>query len=97
MRIAINGAGIAGPTLAYWLSKSDHEVLLVEESPHLRCGGYAIDFWGIGFDVAEKMGLLPRIRELGFQMRDALRRSTWPKKRRLPGRRVRPNDPRPLY
>jgi 2-polyprenyl-6-methoxyphenol hydroxylase-like FAD-dependent oxidoreductase len=70
MRIAINGTGIAGPTLAYWLRQSGHEVLLIEESPQLRSGGYAIDFWGIGYDIAEKMGLLPRIRELGYQIRE---------------------------
>ena len=70
MRIAINGAGIAGPTLAYWLRESGHEVLLIEESPQLRSGGYAIDFWGVGYDIAEKMGLLPRIRELGYQVRE---------------------------
>ena len=48
MRIIINGAGIAGPTLAYWLWKSGHEVLLVEQAPRLRTGGYVIDFWGVG-------------------------------------------------
>jgi 2-polyprenyl-6-methoxyphenol hydroxylase-like FAD-dependent oxidoreductase len=70
MRIIINGAGIAGSTLAYWLRKSDHEVLLIEESRQLRSGGYVIDFWGVGYDVAEKMGLLPRIRGLGYQVRE---------------------------
>jgi 2-polyprenyl-6-methoxyphenol hydroxylase-like FAD-dependent oxidoreductase len=70
MRIAINGAGIAGPTLAYWLRESGHEVLLIEESPQLRSGGYAIDFWGVGYDIAEKMGLIPQIRELGYQVRE---------------------------
>jgi 2-polyprenyl-6-methoxyphenol hydroxylase-like FAD-dependent oxidoreductase len=70
MRIAINGVGIAGPALAYWLRKSGHEVLLVEESPRLRGGGYVIDFWGVGYDIAEKMGLIPRIRELGYQVRE---------------------------
>lgn len=70
MRIAINGAGIAGPTLAYWLQESGHEVLLIEQSPQFRSGGYVIDFWGTGYDIAEKMGLLPRIRELGYQMRE---------------------------
>ena len=70
MRIAINGAGIAGPTLAYWLRESGHEVLLIEGSPQLRSGGYAIDFWGIGYDIAEKMGLLSQIRELGYQVRE---------------------------
>jgi 2-polyprenyl-6-methoxyphenol hydroxylase-like FAD-dependent oxidoreductase len=28
MRIVINGVGIAGPTLAFWLRKAGHEVLL---------------------------------------------------------------------
>jgi len=31
MRVIINGVGIAGPTLAYWLRKAGHEVLLVGE------------------------------------------------------------------
>jgi len=70
MRIVINGAGIAGPTLAYWLSKSGHEVVLVEKAPQLRSGGYVVDFWGVGYDIAEKMGLIPQIRKLGFQARE---------------------------
>jgi 2-polyprenyl-6-methoxyphenol hydroxylase-like FAD-dependent oxidoreductase len=70
MRIAISGAGIAGPTLAYWLRKSNHDVLLIEEMPELRSGGYVIDFWGVGYDIAERMGLIPRIRELGYQVRE---------------------------
>jgi len=70
MMIVINGAGIAGPTLAYWLRKAGHEVLLVESAPHLRSGGYIIDFGLIGYDVAEKMGLIPRIRELGYQVKE---------------------------
>jgi len=68
MRIAINGAGIAGTALAFWLQRAGHEVLLVEEAPQLRSGGYIIDFWGICYDVAEKMGLIERIRALGYQV-----------------------------
>lgn len=70
MRVLISGGGIAGPTLSYWLQRSGHEVLLVEQAPQLRTGGYVIDFWGIGYDIAEKMGLIPRIRELGYQVRE---------------------------
>jgi 2-polyprenyl-6-methoxyphenol hydroxylase-like FAD-dependent oxidoreductase len=70
VRIAINGAGIAGPTLAWWLARAGHDVLLVEESPALRRGGYVIDFWGVGYDVAEKMGLLPAIRAAGYAVQD---------------------------
>src|SRR5579871_3857556 len=70
MRIVINGVGVAGPTLAYWLRKAGHEVLLVETAPQLRTGGYIIDFGLVGYDIAEKMGLIPRLRELGYQVRE---------------------------
>ncbi|HEY1377189.1 MAG TPA: FAD-binding domain [Gemmataceae bacterium] len=70
MRVAINGTGIAGPTLGYWLQKAGHQVLLIEKAPRLRAGGYVIDFWGVGYDIAEKMGLIPRVRELGYQVRE---------------------------
>jgi 2-polyprenyl-6-methoxyphenol hydroxylase-like FAD-dependent oxidoreductase len=70
MRIIINGAGIAGPTLAYWLRRASHEVLLVEAAPQLRRGGFVNDFWGVGYDVAEKMGILPQIRDVGYQVKE---------------------------
>ncbi len=70
MRIVINGIGIAGPTLAYWLLKTGHDVVLVEKAPSVRTGGYIIDFWGIGYDVAEKMGLIPTILEMGYQVKE---------------------------
>ena len=65
------GAGIAGPTAAFWLNKAGHEVTLVEHSPELRSGGYLIDFWGAGFDVAEKMGIVPELRRCGYVMTEA--------------------------
>jgi len=70
VRFVINGIGVAGPTLAYWLRRLGHDVLLIEAAPALRTGGYVIDFWGVGYDIAERMGLLPRIRELGYQVRE---------------------------
>jgi len=70
MKIAINGAGIAGPALAFWLSKWGHDVLLIELAPQLRSGGYVIDFWGLGYDLAEKMGLLPQILDAGYQVHE---------------------------
>jgi 2-polyprenyl-6-methoxyphenol hydroxylase-like FAD-dependent oxidoreductase len=70
MKIVINGIGVAGPALGYWLTKAGHEVLLVEEAPRLRAGGYIIDFWGIGYDIAERMGLVGEIRRLGYQVRE---------------------------
>jgi 2-polyprenyl-6-methoxyphenol hydroxylase-like FAD-dependent oxidoreductase len=70
MRIVINGMGVAGPTLAYWLRKAGHEVLLIETAPELRRGGYIVDFGLVGYDVAEKMGLIPRLHELGYQVKE---------------------------
>jgi len=70
MRVVINGVGIAGPTLAYWLTEAGHDVLLVEDAPELRSGGYIIDFWGAGYDIAERMGLLPQITALGYKVRE---------------------------
>jgi 2-polyprenyl-6-methoxyphenol hydroxylase-like FAD-dependent oxidoreductase len=64
--VLICGSGIAGPTLAYWLAEAGFEPTLVEHAPELRTSGYMLDFWGLGFDVAEKMGLLPGIRERGY-------------------------------
>ncbi|RAN78116.1 hypothetical protein B5P43_17745 [Bacillus sp. SRB_336] len=71
MKVLIVGAGIAGPTLAYWLQKSGHEVTIVEHAPELRSGGYLVDFWGAGFDVAEKMGIVPELRRRGYVMTEA--------------------------
>ena len=57
MRVAINGIGVAGPALAYWLREFGHEPVLFEKAPALRTGGYLIDFWGLGYEIAERMGL----------------------------------------
>lgn len=56
--ILISGAGIAGVTLAFWLKKFGFNPTIIEISPTLREGGYAIDFMGAGFDVAEKMNII---------------------------------------
>ena len=63
MNILISGAGIAGPTLAYWLSRYGFTPTVVETAPALRTGGYIIDFWGTGFDVADRMGLIDTLTE----------------------------------
>src|SRR5687767_3055646 len=70
MRVLVVGAGIAGPTLAYWLRAGGHEPTLVERAPALRRGGYVIDFWGAGFDVAERMGIVPRLTDEGYRLRE---------------------------
>ena len=69
MRVAINGMGIAGPTLAYWLRRSGHDPVLFEKAPALRSGGYLIDFWGLGYEIAERMGIISTLREHSYQMK----------------------------
>lgn len=71
MKVLISGAGIAGPTLAFWLLKSGHEVTIVERAQQLRTGGYLVDFWGAGFDIAERMGIVPELRRRGYVFTDA--------------------------
>ncbi|MDA9434899.1 FAD-binding domain [Bradyrhizobium sp. CCBAU 51627] len=68
--VLISGAGIAGPTLAYWLKRAGYVPTLVERAPVLRRGGYVIDFWGLGYDIAERMGLLPAIDRAGYHVRE---------------------------
>ena len=67
-KILISGAGIGGPCLAYWLLRYGFEPVLVERAATLRTGGYIIDFWGRGFDVADRMGLLPALRREGYEI-----------------------------
>jgi len=71
MRVLIVGAGIAGPTLAYWLLMAGQEPTLVESAPELRRGGYLVDFWGAGYDVAERMSIVPELRSHGYVFREA--------------------------
>lgn len=70
MNVLINGAGVAGPTLAYWLKRYGFTPTLLEEAGALRTSGYVIDFWGTGFDIAEKMGLIPRLLQVGYRVND---------------------------
>lgn len=68
MRVAINGIGIAGPTLAYWLKRLGHDPVLFEKAAAFRTGGYLIDFWGLGYTIAERMGILAGLRARGYEM-----------------------------
>jgi 2-polyprenyl-6-methoxyphenol hydroxylase-like FAD-dependent oxidoreductase len=79
VRILISGASIAGPVLAYWLTRYGHEVTVVERSPVLRkTGGHAVDLFKPAMDISEKMGVLPRIESLatGTQRLKFLREGT---------------------
>jgi 2-polyprenyl-6-methoxyphenol hydroxylase-like FAD-dependent oxidoreductase len=66
--ILINGGGIAGPCLAFWLTRQGHAVTITEQARQLRTGGQAVDFRGPSLVVLEKMGLLRRVRANATQM-----------------------------
>ncbi len=70
MQVLVSGAGIAGPTLAFWLKAAGFEPTLIERAPALRTGGYVIDFWGLGYDIAERMGLTSDINRIGYHVRE---------------------------
>ena len=59
--ILINGGGIAGPSLAFWLTRQGHTVTIIEQARQLRTGGQAVDFRGPSLVVLEKMGLLAQV------------------------------------
>ncbi|MBU3063259.1 FAD-dependent monooxygenase [Nocardia sp. NEAU-G5] len=62
MRVLISGASIAGPVLAYWLTRHGFSVTVVERAPGARkTGGHAVDLFRPAMDISEKMGVLSLI------------------------------------
>ncbi|MFJ2482672.1 FAD-dependent monooxygenase [Pseudomonas sp. NPDC087598] len=61
-KILVTGASIAGPALAYWLSRQGKDVTVVERAPEFRDGGQTIDVRGAGREVVRRMGLEELIR-----------------------------------
>ncbi|RFU33900.1 hypothetical protein B7463_g2400, partial [Scytalidium lignicola] len=76
LKVLICGGGCAGPALAYWLSRSGHQVVVVERFAALRASGAQIDLRAQGIEVVKRMGLLDVIRsklvdEEGFSIVDS--------------------------
>ncbi|MCF3965170.1 FAD-dependent monooxygenase [Streptomyces fuscigenes] len=65
--ILISGSGIAGPALAYWLSRAGFTVTVVERAPAPRTGGQTVDLRGAGREVVARMGLMDRVRALSVE------------------------------
>lgn len=93
MRILVSGASIAGPVLAYWLSRYGFEVTVVERSATLRkSGGHAVDLFRPAMDIVEMMDVLSPIQakatgieRLGFRLEHRLDRRYEIQIRRLMG------------
>ena len=60
--VLICGAGIAGATVAFWLGQQGVEVTVVERTAGQRSSGNPVDVKGPAVAVAEKMGIMPRLR-----------------------------------
>ncbi|MEV7180073.1 FAD-dependent monooxygenase [Kitasatospora sp. NPDC093679] len=68
-RILISGAGIAGLALAHWLARYGFRTTVVERAPALRTGGNGVDVRAGAVEVAERMGIMSRVRELAADVR----------------------------
>ena len=63
--VLISGAGVAGPVLAYWLARAGFVPTVVERSAAPRSSGAPVDVRGPAVEVAERMGVMARIRDAG--------------------------------
>ena len=61
--VLISGASVAGPAIAFWLSRYGFDVTVVEKAPTIRPGGYAVDFRGSAMHVLERMNLVEEIKK----------------------------------
>ncbi|MZD07072.1 FAD-dependent oxidoreductase, partial [Streptomyces sp. SID5785] len=68
-RALVNGAGVAGIAVAYWLVRSGYDVAVVERADAPRRGGYPVDIRGTALEVVRRMGVLPRLREAHVDLR----------------------------
>ncbi|HEX4020342.1 MAG TPA: FAD-dependent monooxygenase [Acidobacteriaceae bacterium] len=62
--ILISGASIAGPALAFWLSRYGFYPTVIERAPAVRPGGYAVDFRGASMQVLKRMDILAEVQRL---------------------------------
>ncbi|MCO1655528.1 FAD-dependent monooxygenase [Pseudonocardia humida] len=70
MKVVVCGAGIAGLAAAGRFAARGDEVVVLERAPGPRPQGYMIDFFGPGHQAAAATGLLPLLRERGYQVRE---------------------------
>ena len=64
----ISGAGVAGPTLAFWLARHGFRPTVVERAQERRSSGNPVDVRGAAVRVAERMGVLARLRAAATQV-----------------------------
>jgi 2-polyprenyl-6-methoxyphenol hydroxylase-like FAD-dependent oxidoreductase len=60
--VLISGAGVAGPTLAYWLARAGFRPTVVERADGQRSSGNPVDVRGPALPVVERMGVVEALR-----------------------------------
>ena len=65
--VLISGAGVAGPTLAYWLARAGFRPTVVERANGQRSSGNPVDVRGPALPVVEQMGLVDALRAAATQ------------------------------
>lgn len=60
-KILVVGAGVAGPSVCYWLKKFGFSPTLIENAPEIRKGGQALDIRGVAVDLVRRMGIHQQI------------------------------------
>ncbi|OEO31995.1 FAD-dependent oxidoreductase [Devosia insulae DS-56] len=68
--VLISGASVAGPSLAFWLSRYGFQPTIVERARQLREGGYAVDFRGTSMEALRRMELLDAVKAEATNMGD---------------------------
>lgn len=68
--VLISGGGIAGATLACLLGAARHKVTIVERDQGVRSSGNPVDVRGPALGVVDRLGLVPRLRDLATNVRE---------------------------
>ncbi|KAJ4344075.1 hypothetical protein N0V95_006367 [Ascochyta clinopodiicola] len=76
MRVLVSGAGVAGPTIAYFLAKTGARITVIDKAPALLPHGQNVDITGSAVTVIKKMGLFDEVKryhtkEQGTQLVDS--------------------------
>lgn len=68
-KVLVSGASFAGLSTAYWMRRLGFDVTVIESAEALRTGGTAVNIEGPTVVVAERMGILEKIRasKLGLE------------------------------
>lgn len=70
--LLISGAGIAGATLAFWLSRAGWSVSIVERAENTRSSGSPVDVRGEALPIVAAMGIEERLRAADTGVRRAV-------------------------